>query len=67
MMRISSTTHYSIDYSTSNRKLSEHSYWWMQIPKLIHRLTCLLVPQDECMLSEEAVTREGLDELLLAR
>jgi len=38
----------------------------MQIPKLIHRLTCLQVLQDERKLSQEAVTGEGLDELLLA-
>ena len=67
MPRISSTTHYSIDCCTSTRKPGEYNYWWMQIPKLIHRLTCLQVPQDEHKLSREAATEEGLDELLLAR
>jgi len=66
MLKISSTTLYSIDCLTSNRKPRQHSYWWMQIPKLIHRLTCLQVLQDEHKLSQEAATGEGLDELLLA-
>jgi len=66
MLRISSTTLYSIECCTSNRKPSQHSCWWMQIPKLIQRLTCLQVPQDERKLSQEAVIGEGLDELLLA-
>jgi hypothetical protein len=67
MLRILNMEIYSIDFCTSSKKPGEHSYWRKQIQQLFHKLTCLQVPLDGRKLSQEAVTGEGLDELLLAR